>query len=54
MSAIEPAELKSMATEEVSRKQQMDDSDARELNELGYHQQLNVRGIQPLHNLGVY
>lgn len=36
-------EMKSMAVEEVTRNKQTDDNDARELQELGYRQQLNVR-----------
>jgi hypothetical protein len=35
-------ELKSLTVEEVPRPQRVEDDDARELQQLGYRQQLNV------------
>lgn len=40
---MDSQELKSIKVEEISRSQQIEDNDARELQQLGYRQQLNVR-----------
>ena len=40
---MDQGEVKRMKVEEVSSSQQVEDNDARELQELGYRQQLNVR-----------